>query len=469
MAWSGPRLIRNGVSLAGLIIVTVTALLFVIVFFADLFGMHANPYGGIIFFLIIPGLFILGLLMVPLGMWRERRRISHGLPPRGWPRLDLNDRHQRRVVFVVTVLTLVNIVIVSLAAYRGIEFMDSTQFCGQVCHTVMEPEFVAFQDGPHSRVRCVSCHIGPGASFFVKSKLDGTRQVVAVAMNSYSRPIASPVHTLRPAREVCEQCHWPEKFHGDRIKKIPEYKDDEQSSDNGTTMRIHVGGGSEKLGLATGIHWHMNVANEVEYISTDAKRQVIPYVRVKDRTGAVREYFAEGITPEQLAQGERRRMDCMDCHNRPSHRFSATPERAVDDALATGEMPRELPFIRRQVVEALKAQYRDKATAEQEIASKLMSFYRSAPGDVFRTKPEQVERAVRAAQRLYDRNNFPAMNVTWGTYADNLGHNDFPGCFRCHDDEHKTKDGRAIKQDCEQCHDDISEAAAAVKAEIAKQ
>jgi NapC/NirT cytochrome c family protein len=469
MAWSGPRLIRNGVSLAGLIIVTVTALLFLIVFFADLFGMHANPYGGIIFFLIIPGLFILGLLMVPLGMWRERRRISHGLPPRGWPRLDLNDRHQRRVVFVVTVLTLVNIVIVSLAAYRGIEFMDSTQFCGQVCHTVMEPEFVAFQDGPHSRVRCVSCHIGPGASFFVKSKLDGTRQVVAVAMNSYSRPIASPVHTLRPAREVCEQCHWPEKFHGDRIKKIPEYKDDEQSSDNGTTMRIHVGGGSEKLGLATGIHWHMNVANEVEYISTDAKRQVIPYVRVKDRTGAVREYFAEGITPEQLAQGERRRMDCMDCHNRPSHRFSATPERAVDDALATGEMPRELPFIRRQVVEALKAEYRDKATAEQEIASKLMNFYRSAPGDVFRTKQEQVERAVRAAQRLYDRNNFPAMNVTWGTYADNLGHNDFPGCFRCHDDEHKTKDGRAITQDCEQCHDDISEAAAAVKAEIAKQ
>jgi len=469
MAWSGPRLIRNGVSLAGLIIVTVTALLFLIVFFADLFGMHANPYGGIIFFLIIPGLFIFGLLMVPLGMWRERRRISHGLPPRGWPRLDLNDRHQRRVVFVVTVLTLVNIVIVSLAAYRGIEFMDSTQFCGQVCHTVMEPEFVAFQDGPHSRVRCVSCHIGPGASFFVKSKLDGTRQVVAVAMNSYSRPIASPVHTLRPAREVCEQCHWPEKFHGDRIKKIPEYKDDEQSSDNGTTMRIHVGGGSEKLGLATGIHWHMNVANEVEYISTDAKRQVIPYVRVKDRTGAVREYFAEGVTPEQLAQGERRRMDCMDCHNRPSHRFSATPERAVDDALATGEMPRELPFIRRQVVEALKAEYRDKATAEQKIASKLMNFYRSAPGDVFRTKQEQVERAVRAAQRLYDRNNFPAMNVTWGTYADNLGHNDFPGCFRCHDDEHKTKDGRAIKQDCEQCHDDISEAAAAVKAEIAKQ
>ena len=468
MAWNGPRLIRNGISLTGIVIVTVTAVLFLIVFLADLFGMHANPYGGIIFFLIVPGLFILGLLMVPIGIWRERRRIQKGLPERGWPRLDLNDPHQRHVVFAFTVLTLVNIVIVSLAAYRGIEFMDSPSFCGQVCHTVMEPEFVAYQDGPHSRVTCVSCHIGPGAPYLVKSKLDGTRQVVAVAMNSYARPINSPVHTLRPAREVCEQCHWPEKFHGDRIKRIPEYKDDEQSTDNGTTLRIHVGGGSVKLGTAAGIHWHMNVANEVEYIATDEKRQVIPYVRVKDRTGAVREYFVDGTTPEQLAKGERRLMDCMDCHNRPSHRFSATPERAVDGAIATGEIPHDLPYIRRQAVEALKGTYQDKATAQEEIASKLMSFYRSAPGDVFRTKQDEVERAVRATQRLYDRNNFPAMHVTWGTYSDNLGHNDFPGCFRCHDDEHKTKDGRVIKQDCEQCHDDISEAAASIKAEIDK-
>jgi hypothetical protein len=462
MAWSGQRYIRNGISLTGIGVVTLTAFLFLTVFLADLFGLHTNPYIGIFFFVIVPGLFILGLIMVPLGMWRERRRLRRGQPAHvGWPRLDLNDPVQRRAVMIFAVLTFVNVVIVSLAAYRGIEFMDSTQFCGQVCHEVMEPEYVAFQEGPHSRVLCVSCHIGPGAPFFVKSKLDGTRQVFAVLMNTHARPIKSPVYTLRPAREVCEQCHWPEKFHGDRIKRVPEYKDDEQSTDNGTTLRIHVGGGSEKLGTATGIHWHMNIANEVEYIATDDKRQVIPYVRVKDRTGAVREYFAEGVTPEQLAKGERRRMDCMDCHNRPSHRFSATPERAVDGAIASGEIPRDLPFVRRQAVEALKADYRDKATADQEIATKLMNFYRSAPGDVFRTKQPEIERVVKVTQRLYDRNVFPAMNVKWGTYPDNLGHNDFPGCFRCHDDEHKTKDGRVIKQDCEQCHDDISDSGTA--------
>ena len=210
-------------------------------------------------------------------------------------------------------LTVANIVIVSLAAYRGVEYMDSPQFCGQACHGVMKPEYVAYQDGPHSRVACVECHIGSGATSFAKAKVSGARQLLAVSFHTYARPIAGPVRNMRPARETCEQCHWPDKFHGDKIRKVYEYGNDEKSSESLTTMQVHVGGGNERLGLARGIHWHMNVASQVEYIAPDDPRQVIPWVRVTNRQGQAREFAAPGVTPEQLSQGNRRTMDCMDC------------------------------------------------------------------------------------------------------------------------------------------------------------
>ena len=453
MAWNGPRLARNGISIAGMVLATITALLFLTVFLADLFGLHKNPYLGILFLLVMPALFVLGLLMIPAGMWLERRRIARGKTARtGWPRLDLNDPVHRRTVFGVTLLTLVNVIIVSLAAYKGVHFMDSPQFCGEVCHEVMEPEYTAYQDGPHSRVACVGCHIGPGAPYLVKAKIDGTRQVIAVLMNSHARPIPAPVHTLRPAREVCEQCHWPEKFHGDKVVMKREYSSDEQNTETTTTLQIHVGGGSEKLGVATGIHWHMNIANEVDYIATDPKRETIGYVRVKDRTGAVREYFAEGVTEEQLKGGELRRMDCIDCHNRPAHRFAHSPEKAIDAALASGAMPKTLPFARREALAALAGPYPDRETAEREIATKLTNFYRSMNGDLTKTRSDEVERTVRATQAAYGKNVFPKMNVTWGTYPNHIGHMESNGCFRCHDDLHRTRDGRAISADCLLCH-----------------
>jgi hypothetical protein len=437
-----------------MLIVTTSAVLFLVMFLADLFGLHTNPYIGILFFLVIPGIFIVGLLMIPIGAYFTRRRIQQGHAPAlpQWPRLDLNDPIQRRAVFIFVTLSLANIVIVSLAAYRGVEYMDSVQFCGQVCHTVMKPEFTAYQDSAHSRVVCVQCHIGPGATWFARSKLSGTRQLFAVAFHTYSRPIPSPVEELRPAREVCEQCHWPEKFHGDMIRKVYEYADDENNSETVTTLQVHVGGGSERLGVAQGIHWHMNVANEVEYIATDDKRQVIPWVRVKDRFGNVREYVAEGVTPEQLARGERRRMDCMDCHNRPSHAFAGTPERAVNEAMARGEIPRTLAFVHRESVKALKATYPSQDEADREISRALRDFYRSQDPATYMGLRQDVEKAVQATTAIYRRNVFPEMNVQFGTYPNNIGHMDFPGCFRCHDDNHKSKDGKSIGQDCDSCH-----------------
>jgi hypothetical protein len=448
------RLIRSPISVVGMVVTTISAVVFLVVFLADLFGFHTNPYIGILFFIVLPALFLAGLVLIPLGAWIERRRRKAGKAPRtlNWPRLDLNEPSQRRWAVGVFTLTMANVVIVSLAAYRGVEYMDSVQFCGQVCHGVMKPEFVAYQDGPHSRVACVRCHIGPGASSFARAKVSGLRQVLAVARGNYTRPIEAPVQDMRPAREVCEQCHWSEKFHGDKIRRISEYADDEKNTESVTTLQVHVGGGNSTRGTATGIHWHMNIANEIEYITTDSKRQTIPYVRMKDPQGNVREYFAEGVTPEQLATGERRRMDCIDCHNRPSHVIAPTAERAVDEAISRGEIPAGLPFVRREAVKAVKAEYPSQEAASSGIASALSEFYRTQHSTVYASSRQDVDKAVSAATNVYRRSVFPEMNVGFGTYLNNIGHIDSPGCFRCHDDTHKTKEGKAIGQECDTCH-----------------
>jgi hypothetical protein len=441
---SDVRLIRSPVSVAGMVLTTTSAAVFVVVLLADLFGFHSNPYIGILFFLVLPALFVLGLVLIPLGVWLERRRRAVGKSPSAvsWPRIDLNNPAHRLRAVLIFALTVANVVIVSLAAYRGVEYMDSVAFCGEVCHRPMQPEFVAHQTGPHANVKCVDCHVGAGASSFAQAKLAGTRRVLAVATGRYPRPIVPAAHQLPEAAETCESCHWPEMFHGDRIRRVVEYADDEKNTETVTTLKLHVGGGDGRRGLASGIHWHMNVANEIEYVATDRERQRIPYVRMKGRDGSVREYVVPGTTPEQLARGERRRMDCMDCHNRPSHVIAATPERAVNESMARGEIPVDLPFIHREAVKALKAGN----------PALVRDYYRSQLAQVFAARSADVERAAAGVEDLYRRNVFPAMNVTFGTYPNNIGHIESPGCFRCHDDQHKSRDGKAIGQECETCH-----------------
>jgi hypothetical protein len=407
----------------GAVLTTVSAVFFLVVFLADLFGLHTNPYIGVVFFLVLPAAFVIGLVLFAVGTW-----------PTSWPRIDLNNPTQRTTALIVLALTIANVVIVSMAAYRGVEYMDSVAFCGQVCHTPMQPEFVAHGIGAHANVKCVDCHVGAGATSFVSAKAAGTRRVIAMIRNSYSRPIVPEPSQLVKADETCERCHSPAQYHGDTIRRVVEFADDEKNTQTVTTLKVHVGGGDERRGLATGIHWHMNIANDIEYIAADKTRQTIPWVRMKDRDGRVREFVVAGTTPEQLAKGERRRMDCMDCHNRPSHDIAATPERAVNEAMTFGVIP-SLPFIHRESVKALKAGN----------PALLRDFYRSQPRD-------QVDRAVAAVQDIYQHNVFPAMNVTFGTYPNNIGHIDSPGCFRCHDDDHKSKDGKKIGQDCETCH-----------------
>jgi nitrate/TMAO reductase-like tetraheme cytochrome c subunit len=441
-------LYRNGITIFGAALATSGAALFLTFFLLEVFGYRGNPYAGMLFFMVFPAIFVAGLVIIPIGIWIERKQRAAGKEAWRWPRLDFGEPSQRRAAAVFFVMTILNILIVSVAAYKGVEYMDQPEFCGQLCHEVMEPEWAGFQEGSHSRVGCVQCHIGAGAPWFVKAKISGMRQVYAVTFNTHSRPIPSPVHDLRPARDTCEQCHWPEKFHGDKIRTIRAYGDDEANTESTTSLRMHIGGIAPGVGVASGIHWHVSQDNQIEYVTTDVKRETIPYVKLVDRSGKVTEFRATGLTDAQLANGERRVLDCVDCHNRPAHTFAFSAERAVDDALAASAIDRTIPFVRRETVKVLKASYATQDAALAGIAGGLTAFYRenaTVPAAAIKT-------AVDTAQRLYLRNVFPTMKVTWGSYVNHIGHTAFPGCFRCHDDQHVSPDGKVISQDCGLCH-----------------
>lgn len=449
-------LARNGVTLAGAMLTSLGAGLFLVFLLLEFLGLESNPYMGLLFLLVCPTLFLAGLVVMPMGVWLARRRRAAGRPLRTfrWPSLDLNDAAQRKTAAACAGLTLVNVLIAGVAARSGLEYMDSPQFCGRLCHEVMEPEWAGYQAGPHARVACVQCHIGPGAPWFVKSKLSGLRQVYAVAFNTHSRPIPSPVTDLRPARDTCEQCHWPEKFHGDVVRTVRSYADDEANTETVVGVRLHIGGINPLRGTATGIHWHVSARNRIEYVATDNRRQIIPYVRLDDGSGRVKEFFADGAQGGAVPAGERRVLDCIDCHNRPSHTFAYSVARAVDDSMAAGGLDPSLPFIRREAMKVLSAAYADKTAAFDAIQKGLRAFYRDRTPAV---PDAALSRAVETAQRLYARNVFPAMRVTWGTYPNNVGHSEpgpspYAGCFRCHDDSHRAADGTVISQDCGLCH-----------------
>jgi nitrate/TMAO reductase-like tetraheme cytochrome c subunit len=441
-----PSTVANPVSLAGMVIASTMAVLFIVLLTLEAFGALTNPYLGLLLFVTIPILFVAGLLLIPVGAWwSARRRRKH--PERGdWPVIDLHNPHHRVITVIVLVLTLVNIALVSMAAYGGVHYMDSSEFCGEVCHTTMEPEYVASKAWPHARVECAQCHVGPGAGALVQAKLAGTRQLYHVITNQIPKPVPSPAQLIRPASDTCEQCHWAEKFHGDKVRVIREFANDEKNTQTDTRLTMHVGGGSVNAGFGTGVHWHMNLDNVVEFVASAPG--IIPYVRVTDRQGRVREFVAKDATAAQYASVPKQRMDCMDCHNRPAHTFFATAERAIDSAIAQGHIPQTLPYARREAVAAVKAEYASRETALSEIDRRLRAFYRSQSG----VDPDPVAQAVAGAQQVWSANVFPAMNVKWGTYPSNIGHVDSPGCFRCHDDEKKAADGTVIKQDCELCH-----------------
>jgi nitrate/TMAO reductase-like tetraheme cytochrome c subunit len=444
---------HNPLTLTGAVLTTSAGLTLVGFWAIEILGNRpTHPYAGIFLFLILPALFVLGLVLMPIGvLWRRRALRARGELPEAYPRLDFSQPFLRDAATLVFAATVLNVAILGTATYKGVEHMDSVQFCGLTCHQVMAPEYTAYVDSPHSRVACVQCHIGPGADWFVRSKLSGTRQLLAVAFGTYSRPIPSPVHELRPARETCEQCHWPRKFHGDKLVVRTKFSEDEANTRLTTVLMLRIGG---HAGVgSSGIHGrHLDDTERIRYDSTHG-RQVISRVTYLDDAGKTLEYASDEAPTKTGPPGEveHRSMDCVDCHNRPTHAFQL-PERAVDRALAEGRISPELPFVRKKSVEILRTEYPDRETAGKRIVESLGEFYKSSYPAVYADRRALVDAAAAQVRDIYLRNVFPEMKITWGTYPNNIGHDDFTGCFRCHDDKHKSANGKVISQDCTACH-----------------
>ena len=439
---------NNPISLAGGAITTAAGITMIGYWLVEIFGRpNDNPYLGIIFFLLLPALFIGGLILIPVGLFLRRRKLRQaGQIPAEFPKVDLNDRIFRHGLDIVLVATILNLLVVSVASYRGASYMDSPQFCGQSCH-VMHPEFTAYKIAAHSHVACVECHIGSGAEAYFSAKVNGTKQILEVTFDRYPTPIPSPVESLRPARYTCEGCHTPARFVGERLLVKSSFADDAQNSETQTVLVLHLGG-LDGLSHLTGIHGvHLG---HIEYVATDFSRTTIPWVERQNGDGS-ETVFTTLPAGSGVPAGERRVMDCIDCHNRAAHPF-VTAEEALNQAMSDGPVSPELPWIHKEGLVLLQASYASQDEARVKIPQQLEAFYRSEHPEVLATKANLVKRAAEGLVTLYSQNVFPFMKLTWGTHPNHIGHMSYPGCFRCHDGNHTAKDGTTIPQDCSTCH-----------------
>jgi nitrate/TMAO reductase-like tetraheme cytochrome c subunit len=440
---------QHWVSISGVVLVITAVLCFLFVLPLQLRGHVDNPYAGMVVFVLLPVVFFGGLVLTPLGLFLAKRKIRHG-----WSAGDFDRKAAlRRVAIVVGATTLLNLLIGTQVAYRAVSHMETPQFCGATCH-VMAPEYAAYQNSPHSRVECVSCHVAPGASGWVSSKAAGMRQLFETISKSSPKPIPSAIETNRlvPASETCENCHWPEKFGGVFLTVRNKYASDEKNTRTQTVLLMMVGGSNFK-----GIHGaHIGPGIHIRFSTPDSKRQTIPWVEYEDDATRTKEEFVTSESDKAaLSSMSKIEMQCVDCHNRPTHTFEM-PEPALDKAMALGHIAVTLPYVKKEGVQLLQAKYESQADASAEIPGQLTKYYQQNYPAIYNQRAADVEGAGQALLAIYRRNVFPDLGVTWGTYPNNLGHSESAGCFRCHDGAHNSTSGKTIQQDCTSCHQPLA-------------
>jgi len=447
---------RSRVSLVGAMIVTAIFPFLAGAILYDAYAHIENTYLAALIYMVLGPIFIGGLVLVFLGLFFFKGTEEVRLFTLEYLRDFFTDpakfSRMRRLIFFAVFLTGVNLFIFGLLGYQGYHYMESVGFCGQFCHTVMNPEYTAYRRSPHSSVSCVECHIGTGATWFVKSKISGTRQLFAVTFDTYSKPIETPVHGLRPARETCEECHRPEIFHGDKLVVKEHFLPDEKNTPVKTVLLLKVGTAGDRSVSPHGIHWHVAKENRITYTASDRSRMVIPELKLT-RNDEESILYRTDDAEELLTKGspETREMDCIDCHNRPTHIY-LSPDEALDEKLLSGEIPTDLPFIKKMALQAVRIDSPSQEEGRAAIANFLREWYAKTYPEVVAKNPDLLQRAIKGVQDAYLGNVFPEMNITWNTYVSHLGHKDDAGCFRCHDEMHVNAEGQAISMDCDTCH-----------------
>lgn len=451
-----PASYYNPISLMGSIIAGISLAIIIFFIIAMMFFGVGGSYLGLFVYIVLPVFLVFGLILIPIGMVRRSKRfkregdesLKKGI------KLDLNNRRHWNAVAIFLVGTFLFLLLTGVGSYEAFHYTESVEFCGKLCHNVMEPEFTAYHNSAHSRVTCVECHVGPGADWFVRSKLSGLYQVYAVLLNKYPKPIPTPVKNLRPARETCERCHWPQKFYPYRLENEVHYLADSANTQWNIQLKMKLGSEHSSKGLMEGIHWHINPDVKIEYIASSEDREYLPWVRfVNIVTGDSTFYNDIYETLDQAAIDtlEVREMDCMDCHNRPSHDY-LPPQEFTDLMISSGKIPQALPEIKSLAMEVLNAQYNDRDTARQIIESRIDDFYETGYPQFAMNHPDMIQQAKAGIMDGFSRNIFPEMGASWDVYPKYIGHVIYNGCFRCHNGNHESADGRIIQRDCNLCH-----------------
>ena len=428
----------------------------------DALGLIENPYFGFLLYVVMAPLFVLGVILLVLGSFFFRSKEEIGTYTveylkEQFTRPGRYTRVRRHLYFTVA-LTLVLVFVIGVASYSSFQYTSSSRFCGLFCHNVMQPQYKAYENSPHSRVSCVECHLGKDADWTERSRFTGIKQLLAVATDSYSRPITSPIEDLRPGRKTCEACHLPEKFHGSRLYTKERFLTDEKNTRVKTAILMKVGSGDIQGKIAYGIHWHVSEAQQLLYRAVDKDRDVIVEVRQVEKGKKDVVYTritnADGTMDHQDSDqgaGDLRMMDCIDCHNRPTH-ILLSAEEALDGKLSANIIPSYLPFIKQQALSVITKEYKSTEAARVEISRALQNWYRENYPELIQNNPSLFERAIQGTLQAYEENVFPGMNVTWGTYKNNLGHKNELGCFRCHGKLQEVRTGRVVNNDCNLCH-----------------
>ncbi|NOY07096.1 MAG: cytochrome C [Chlorobi bacterium] len=449
-----PPIVYNTITLTGIAVFIISFGLILFLTVIELLATETKPYMGIITFIVLPFFMLIGVLLMFYGIKRERKLIKKGYKrERTLPVIDLNNPVHRKLLLYFSSGLLFLILFSAFGSFKAYEYTDSNEFCGTICHKVMNPEYTSYEYSPHARVDCVKCHIGPGAQWYVRSKLSGAYQLYAVLFNKYPKPIPIPISNLRPAQETCEQCHWPKVFFSEKMLKKTYYMSDDENSHWSIDLLLKIGGGNIESGPTSGIHWHMNIDNKIEYYASDERRQVIPWIKSTNEDGIITIYRSteDDFDESKMDKDAIRRMDCIDCHNRPSHLFR-NPSGLVNELMSIGWIDASLPDIKSTAVDALDKGYSTKANGLDSIEIIIRSYYESNYPRIAIAKKEEIKNAIAELKKVYKRNYFPSMDVDWTKYPDNIGHLYSKGCFRCHDGKHVSEDGKVLTRDCNACH-----------------
>lgn len=443
----------NTISYLGTFIAGISFIVIIfLVLFSEIFGLGSS-YSGIITYIVMPVFLIVGLIMIPLGMIinRKKSKDPNFDPARKWPKFDLNDKATWNAFMIFTPVTIVLLIFTGIGSYKAFHITESVEFCGKLCHKVMEPEYTAFQHSSHARIACVKCHVGSGANWYVRSKISGLYQVYAVLTGVYPQPIKTPIKNLRPARETCEECHWPQKFYPQSLVVEKHFLADETNTEWDIYLQMKTGSLHKGQGLNEGIHWHINPNVEIQYKSSEDREHIFWVKYTDKKTGKSYVYTDNREQKTKNKSSQTRVMDCMDCHNRPSHDYKS-PMKFINELMAAGKISTELPDIKIVAMEILNTEFPTKDSAMSYIKNHVIEYYSLMYEDIFKEKKKLIDQAIAGIQEGYSHNIFPFMKVKWEAYPNHIGHLEFNGCFRCHDNRHKSPEGRSISMDCNLCH-----------------